>query len=52
MRPFVNPQVTADMIRKAVTSLINRLAEPIPPTQPARIIYLHKSDEQDHSDRQ
>jgi hypothetical protein len=43
MRPLVNPRVTADMIRKVVASLIYRLAEPTPPTQPARITYLHNS---------
>jgi hypothetical protein len=43
MRPSVNPRVTGDMIRKLMSSLINRLAEPIPPTQPPRITYLHKS---------
>ena len=41
-----------DMIRIAVASIIKRLAEPIPPTQPARITYLYMSDEREDSRRQ
>ena len=41
MRPSVNPRVTGNLIRKLLLSVNKRAAEPRPPMQHARIVYLH-----------
>ena len=42
MRPLVTPRAAGDLIRKLLLSLNNRAAEPKPPMQHARIVYLHR----------
>ena len=42
MRPVVKPRAAGDLIRKLLLSLNKRAAEPRPPMQHARIVYLHR----------
>ena len=42
MRPVVKPRAAGDLIRKLLLSLNKRAAEPRPPVQHARIIYLQR----------
>jgi hypothetical protein len=42
MRPVVNPRQAGDLIRKLLLGLNKRAAEPRPPMQHARIVYLHR----------
>jgi len=42
MRPVVKFRAAGDLIRKLLLSLNKRVAEPRPPMQHARIVYLHR----------
>ena len=42
MRPVVKFRAAGDLIRKLLLSLNKRAAEPRPPMQHVRIVYLHR----------